>query len=373
MDRTLTLGKVKGIKISIHWTFLILIVWIIISNFQQQKSGDELVFTLLFILSLFACVILHELGHALTAAGFGLRTQSITLLPIGGVAQMEELPEKPTQELAVAFAGPAVNLIISGILYGIMYLFNLLPNLVDIFFISGENFLFSLFIANIALAVFNLIPAFPMDGGRVLRALLSYRLGRDKGTRIAALTGEIIAIGFVGIGIFYNPVLVFVGIFVYLGARTESSYVHSKSILSDYMVKDMLITKYDTVSSQDTIGAAAKLLLAVQAKDFLVSEGNKITGTLNRDAIIYALSERGGNSLVREAMNQNFISFNLQDTADKVYRETLKTRQSIFPVYENENLIGVVDTDNLTEFLLINEAQRKSNKRNINEPVTLVA
>lgn len=365
MRRSLTLGYVKGIRISVHWTFLILIAWIAITNFREEKGWGELVLTVCFICSLFVCVILHELGHALTALAFGIRTQSITLLPIGGVAQMDQLPEKPSQELMVALAGPAINLIIAGILYAVISVFGLMPGLMDVLFIKEETFLFSLFGANVVLAVFNLIPAFPMDGGRVFRAILSFRFGRERATGIAAVAGEIIAIGFIGAGLFYNPFLVFAGIFVYLGAYSEAAFVHSKAVFQRYRVKDLLISDFHAVRPHDKLSDAAKLLLEVQAKDFVVTENGTVLGTLTRDDIIRALRKRGTDTPVSDIMDRNFVSFSAQDRADRVFMESVRGRQSVFPVVDDGNLIGVVDSENLAEFLMINEARIGSRKRHM--------
>src|ERR1051326_3193539 len=173
MKSSWRLATISGIKVSVHWTFFLLLLWVLFSTYQQTKNFDQAGIMVLFILAIFVCVVLHEFGHALMAKSFGIKTKSITLLPIGGIAQMEQFPEKPSQELLIAFAGPAVNIVIAGIFYLVMFSMKLVPSVSQPISISGNNFLFYLFSSNIALAIFNLIPAFPMDGGRVLRAILS--------------------------------------------------------------------------------------------------------------------------------------------------------------------------------------------------------
>ncbi len=349
------LTTISGIKVSVHWTFLLLILWVIFSTYQQTHSMNEAGIMVVFILTLFVCVVLHEFGHALTAKSFGIKTRSIVLLPIGGVAQMEQVPEKPSQELLIAFAGPAVNVVIAGILYAFILAFKLFPSAGAPVIITSENFLFYLFSANFLLAAFNLIPAFPMDGGRVLRAILSFWMNRDRATRISAFIGQMIAVVFVFTGLFYNPFLILIGLFVFLGAKMEADFVHSGFLLHAYRMKDILLTKFYSLETSNTIDDAVKILLSVQAKDFLVVDHGNVKGTLSRDNIIKALSEKGGNTPVSEAMNKEIVSFRTEDSADKIYKAAQRGKQNIFPVFENGNLAGAVDMDNITELLLKDE------------------
>src|SRR5215203_4058606 len=218
MKWSLYLGKISGIKIFIHWTFLILIGWIFLMHAQAGNDLSEGLWGVIFILALFACVVLHELGHALTAKRFKIVTRDITLYPIGGIASMESLPDKPGQELLVALAGPAVNVVIAAGLWIYMQSADLMPDLTKLKSsdeIQNVPFVFNLFAANVVLVVFNLIPAFPMDGGRVLRAILAFKMDRTKATRIAATIGQFMAMIFVFFGFFFNFWLVFIGLFVF--------------------------------------------------------------------------------------------------------------------------------------------------------------
>ncbi|MCB1025649.1 MAG: site-2 protease family protein, partial [Acidobacteria bacterium] len=204
---SLKVGKFAGIGVFIHWTFWIIIGWIFLMHFQVGHGLEQGVWGVLFILALFLCVVLHEFGHALTARRFGITTRDITLYPIGGIASLEKMPDKPGQELLVALAGPAVNIVIAAILW--IYL-NASGQIPDVSAMTASHsmleipFLWGLFAANIVLAVFNLIPAFPMDGGRALRAILAFSLNRTKATQIAAGVGQFLAIMFVFLGFFYN-------------------------------------------------------------------------------------------------------------------------------------------------------------------------
>ncbi|MDZ4810652.1 MAG: site-2 protease family protein [Bacteroidota bacterium] len=204
MKNSLSIGKIAGIQIFIHWSFPLIILWIIFSNVRSGLNTEQIIWSVLFVLTLFVCVTLHELGHALAAKRFHIKTKDITLLPIGGVARLENMPEKPMQELIVALAGPAVNVIIFLILYIALQIASIPFDFTAITHITADNFLFNLAILNIWLAVFNMIPAFPMDGGRVLRALLAMKLNRSLATQIAGRIGQVIAMGFVLLGFFWK-------------------------------------------------------------------------------------------------------------------------------------------------------------------------
>ena len=216
---SITIGRFGGTEVKIHITFILLLAWIAFSAWARGGPAAALDSTL-FIVLLFACVVLHEFGHILTARRYGISTPTVTLLPIGGVASMQRLPSNPAQELVVALAGPAVNLVIGLLL--IAALGSLNPG--DLAQIDNPNLslMGRLAIANIFLAVFNLIPAFPMDGGRVLHALLAMRLGGPAATEIAARIGQGLAFGLGFLGLFGNPLLIFIAIFVYIAAAGEA-------------------------------------------------------------------------------------------------------------------------------------------------------
>src|SRR5690242_9787644 len=214
------IGRLLGIDVYMHATFLILLVWLGISYYLPPPGLAEVINGLTLIVALFAIVILHEMGHALMARRFGIRTKDITLLPIGGVARLERMPEDPRQELLVALAGPAVNVALAGLLFAV-----LAPTMGrGVLWAWNEEmrtlgaFLGQMLWVNVALVLFNLIPAFPMDGGRVLRALLAMRMDYAQATRIAAQIGQGIAVVFGLTGLFFNPFLVIIALFVWVGA-----------------------------------------------------------------------------------------------------------------------------------------------------------
>ncbi len=231
MKWSLKLGRVSGIPIQVHWTFLILIAWIVLIHASRGASTIQVIGGVLLVLAVFGCVVLHELGHALTAQRFGIRTRDITLLPIGGVARLERMPEDPKQELLVAVAGPAVNGVIAGLLFVVLEVAGIIGPMAEVVVVGG-NFFVQLMWINVILVLFNILPAFPMDGGRILRALLAYKMDFLRATQIAASVGQAMAMlfGLVGL-IFGNPFLLFIAIFVYLGAGAEARHARVKRAL----------------------------------------------------------------------------------------------------------------------------------------------
>lgn len=356
MKWSLNLGRVAGIKILVHWTFLILIGWIV---FSEMQRGSDLAATLLsvaFVLTIFLCVVLHELGHALTAKRYGVSTKMITLLPIGGVASLERIPENPKQELLIAIAGPAVNVVIALALWLILPPLRELPD--EAFFsrITPANFLYLLFFVNMMLVLFNAIPAFPMDGGRVLRALLAFKLGRVRATQIAANLGQLLAIFFMFIGFFYNPFLILIGIFVFFGAWSENVVVQHLDFLRGHQVREGMMTNFVTLTPSETVRDALGKLLKGSEHDFVVAEDGQVMGTLTRMQLIQAVKEDQVESPVADIMTQEVKAFNVQDKLAEAYTELQKTKAPLFPVLENGRLAGVINSDNINEFILIKSA-----------------
>lgn len=356
MKGSIYLGKISGIKLFIHWTFLILIGWIFLMHLGMGHSSAQALVGIAFIFALFVCVTLHELGHALAARRYNFSTRHITLLPIGGMAQMEALPEKPAQELWVALAGPLVNVIIALLLYIYLSASGNVPAISAMQHMGSTDFLSNLFFANIALAVFNLIPAFPMDGGRVLRALLSFKLSRRKATQIAASIGQFLAVLFVFFGFFGNIWLIFIGIFIYLGAGGEAAYESTKSALSDLTVKDAMMTRYTVLSPDDTLSKAVQQLLQGQDKDFLVAENDNVTGILTRKGIVKGLTEFGQQASLDKAMTKDFLVLSPDMVLQDVYNKMTSNGYTINPVYQSGQLIGVVDKENIMELIIVKDA-----------------
>ncbi|MFN5182565.1 MAG: site-2 protease family protein [Bacteroidota bacterium] len=353
-------GKIAGIKLFIHWTLIFFLLWIGFNSFRSGGNINEMYFSILFMISVFICVLLHELGHALTAKKLGYETKNITLLPIGGLAQMTEIPEKPKHELAVAISGPIVNLIIGSILLPISIYLNGISE-IDLSRVNNlSGFIINLTIVNFSLAFFNLLPAFPMDGGRVLRSFLAWKSNdRVKATQIASNLGKVMAVIFFVTGVFFNPILALIGVFIFIMAHSENQIVKSKEYLSDYKVSDVLMKNFHSLQSDDKLENAINLLLNVQASDFVVFKNEKVVGTLSRDNIISALSENGKEILIEKAMNQNFKTVNIDFKLNEIYPTILSNGKSIIPVYDNGKFMGIIDGQNIAEFLLLKNTENK--------------
>src|SRR5580765_2371844 len=290
MKWSLKLGSFAGIRVYLHWTFVLLLGWILFSHLGQGHEWAEAWRGVGFIIALFGCVLLHEFGHALTAKRYGIRTRDITLLPIGGIARLERLPENPRHELWVTLAGPAVNVVIAGVLFAVLGFAHQANELLHVRLLEG-SLLVRLMWVNVFLGAFNLLPAFPMDGGRVLRALLSMRLGRARATRLAASIGQGMAILFGIAGFFGNPMLIFIAIFVYLGAEAEARAIETTSFIGGLQVKDAMMTRFRALAAEDSLETATRELLAGSQQDFPVVANGKVAGILRRNDLVQALAQ----------------------------------------------------------------------------------
>ncbi|MFT5301875.1 MAG: Zn-dependent protease, partial [Mariniblastus sp.] len=287
----------RGIGVFMHATFLILIAFIVLSHWSAGNSLGKTLEGVGFILALFGCVVLHEFGHALMAAHYGIKTRDITLLPIGGVARLERMPDEPLQELWVALAGPAVNVVIAAALFAWLQFTDAFTPLEQLSMTSGP-FLERLMVVNVTLVVFNMLPAFPMDGGRVLRALLATRLEYARATQIAAHIGQAMALVFAMLGFFTNPFLMFIALFVWIGAAQEASLATMKAALGGIPVRRAMMTEYHSLRITDSLQRAIDLTLASPQKDFPVSDGDRVLGILPGRDLMLALQKCGSDALV---------------------------------------------------------------------------
>jgi len=232
MNWSWRIGRIAGVEVYVHYTFPLLLGWEALRHFQAHGDVAEAMGGVVFILILFGVVLLHELGHAMAARHYGIRTPDITLLPIGGVARMERIPDAPQKELVIALAGPAVNVVLAAGIYLGSTLGRGLSPFGEALRVGG-GLVDRLFWANVSLALFNLLPAFPMDGGRVLRALLAMRLDYVRATRVAASIGQGVAILFGLLGLIYDPFLILIALFVWLGAAEEARRVRVQPASGD--------------------------------------------------------------------------------------------------------------------------------------------
>ncbi len=355
------IGKLAGIGIYVHTTFLLLIFFILFMNLREGKSLATAMAGVLFILAIFGCIVLHELGHALAARHYGIPTRDITILPIGGLARLERMPDIPIQELWVALAGPAVNAIIAGVLFSLGILIGVRPEL-HAFRWTGGSFLNKLMVVNVWLLAFNLIPAFPMDGGRVLRALLATRLDHVRATLIAARVGQGIAFLFGFAGLFTDPFLVFIALFVWMGAEQESATAQMHNSLGGVPVQQAMLIHFRVVQPDDTLAKAVEHVLDGWQQDFPVVFGDHVLGMLTREDLMRKIAQGGVDTLVREAMNRDFVTVDSHEMLESALATMRAAKCRSVPVLHDGQLVGLLTMDHVGELLMIQTALRQSQR-----------
>lgn len=357
MSWSFSIGSISGIRIRIHLTFALFLIWIG-AAFWNEGGMAAMANGLAYILLLFLCVVLHEFGHILTARRFGSQTLDVVLLPIGGVARMKSIPEKPSQELAVALAGPGVNLVIAAVLFILLGSQTIMQDVAQP--AKNVSLLSQLAVANIVLAVFNLVPAFPMDGGRALRAFLSYRMDRAAATKLATRIGHILAIGFGLFGFVGGyPLLMLVALFVFMGASAENNSTQLHQLARRLRVSDAMITQFSTLPVTSRIADAVAILIHSTQHDIPVVDGvGKLVGLLTRDRLLRALHDRGADGQVADVMRTDVPS--VSDRAELEDALRLMDEES-FPVVmvadQRGHLIGMVTLENLGQMLLLARLQ----------------
>ena len=356
----LRIGTALGIPIRIHVSFLLLVVWF---GLLEAGSPQGFLGGAALILLVFGCVVLHELGHAVAAKRYGVRTREITLYPIGGVARLDRMPVGKA-ELVIALAGPAVNLVLAILLFLAFELLALRPSFApEALFESDFSILSQLLAANVVLFLFNLVPAFPMDGGRVLRAVLAMNMGQERGTRIAARVGQGFAVLFALFAIYpppMRPLLLLVAFFVFVGAGQEAAFERSRSAVAGLTARDAMVTKFETVAPQDPIGRVADLLIASHQQDFPVIDAwGRIAGVLSRVALLGALAAGGRDTAVLEVMDRQPRVVPPELPLDQVLRYLQGRPPAPVLVAGPAGLLGMVTLDNLGEVIAVSESLKK--------------
>lgn len=358
----ITIARVAGVPIRVHWTFFVLLAWVFGAGFVGGGTLASATSRVAFVATIFACVVAHEFGHILTARAFGIRTRDVTLLPIGGVASLEKLPEKPWQELLVALAGPAVNVAIAAILIPVLVARGEFePSSIGSVDAVNAQFVSSVAAINIWLVLFNMIPAFPMDGGRVLRAILAMGLGPLRATRLAALVGQVIAVAMAIAGLFLGlPLLLVLALFVFLGAGAEAASTQAREVLRGVAVREVMLTQFRVLSAGETLQAAVEELIANSQADFPVtsdgSAGGAVVGVLTRSGLVRALTERGPSALVQSAMTPACAPAHPGDVAREAYVRLQGERCPLVPVVEGGRLVGLLTAENFAESIMVRDA-----------------
>ena len=357
MSWSFRLFDVAGTAVRIHVTFFLLLAWI--AAIHWTKGGAPAAIDgVVFIIALFLCVVLHEFGHVFAARRYGIRTSDVTLLPIGGVASLERMPEKPSQEIAVALAGPAVNLVIALVLIvvlGARFDLSQMAQLEE----AQSTLTGRIAAANVVLFVFNLIPAFPMDGGRVLRALLAIGMGYTRATRVAASIGQGLAVLFGFLGLMGNPLLVLVAVFIFLAASGEAGYVQAREYTRGYLASHAMITAFQSLNPLSTVDDAAALLLRTTQQEFPVVDGaGSLRGMLTREALIAALRDSGGSTSVMDIMDREVPTVPPNACLDNVFRTLQSSRGRVVAVVDaGQRLVGYITAENLSELVMIQSSR----------------
>jgi Zn-dependent protease len=364
------IGQVAGIGVYVHATFWLLVAAIV---GVRLLGGDGLFAAAvggLFVLAIFVCILLHELGHALMARRFGIATRDITLLPIGGLARLERMPEDPRQELLVALAGPAVNVAIVVLLLPMIAAIDSVEAIRRTP-VAGEEFLTRLVFANVALVLFNLLPAFPMDGGRVLRALLAKKLHYVRATQIAAGIGQAMAVVFAVVGVMSNWMLLLVAWFVFVGARQEAMAVSVRSMLRGVPVQEAMVTRFQTVAESDGLDTVTRELLASDQQDFPVLRGSEVAGVLTRSALLAALAQGRVHARAGEVLTGPALVVEETSSLDETVRRMQEDERRVVPVVRDRRLVGIVTLENLEDWLAVRSSLREAGERGTQNAASL--
>ncbi|HEY2800958.1 MAG TPA: site-2 protease family protein [Chthoniobacterales bacterium] len=356
MRWSFSIGRIAGIDLKVHGTFFLLLAWIGFIYYREGGTAAA-IDGLIFILLIFLCVVLHEFGHALAARRYGIKTRDITLLPIGGLARLERMPDNPREEVVVALAGPAVNIIIAAALSIVIGLTSGVPS-PEMMEHTGVPLALRLFTVNIWLVLFNMIPAFPMDGGRVFRALLAMRMNYARATQVAAKTGQGIAFIFFIIGLWWNPLLLLIAVFVYFGAGSELAVAEMRSLSKDLRVSAAMVTQFQSLPPDATLHEAVEALLSTSQHEFPITDNEgKIHGILTRDDMIAALRKSGANTPVTEVMRTQIPAVTESMLFEKAFAVMQECRCPALPVLDSTSrLVGLFTPENVGEMIMVQSA-----------------
>jgi Zn-dependent protease/CBS domain-containing protein len=354
MKWSISVGKIFGINLRIHLTFFLLLLFVF-ASVLSERGLKAAAMSALFICAIFACVVIHEVGHSLIARRFGKEARSITLLPIGGMAEIEEIPRKPMQEIAISLVGPMINLVIAGLLY-LLAGSQVGVSLPDLSPESADAFVSGLIGVNIMLAVFNLIPAFPMDGGRVLRGILAVKLDYVRATTLAVGIGQAISVFFIFFGLVSNWWLTLIGIFLYLGAGSEKQQVVLQSLLANVPAGEAMTTEYISLKPDDSLADALEHFHHGNQQDFPVIGDRGVEGVLTRDRILASIHTKGVDIPVSEVMDRDFITVSPRTGLDEVYKRLMAGKKTAVAVVDGGRLEGIIGLDGISRYFMIKAA-----------------
>ena len=359
MGRSWRIATIFGIPILLHWTLGLFFLFFIWLAYQESLSTDSIFLVLGFIVSLYTCILLHEFGHSLTAKKYGVKTRDIILSPIGGLARLESIPENPFQEFKVAINGPLVNLVIASILAGLVFLFGMpfLPEIVDgVVRIDTSNFLQWLMYMNVGVFLFNLIPAFPMDGGRILRSLLSLKMDRTKATFWASLLGKILAICFVLLALFAGYfMLAIIGPFIYMMAGQEYRQVKLAELMKSTSLSSIMKTRFTKVDQEEEISSFIESIKDTDESSFLVyDQDENIIGSLPELFVEEIVKNSSNYQRVRDIASSNVKYIDASANIDYAFKIMKEEGLAIVAIMDKEKVAGVVDRATISNFIFKN-------------------
>jgi Zn-dependent protease len=360
MKWSLKIGQLAGTVVYVHVTFFVLLAWIGVIHGLEKGSLAAAAEAVGFTMTLFACVVLHEFGHAFMARRFGIRTRDIILFPFGGMGRLERIPEVPSQEFLIALAGPAVSVGIAAALFVALRLLGSSPQLEE-FATRDAPFAERLMFINAGLAIFNLLPAFPMDGGRVLRALLAMRVDYVRATEVAARTGQGIALLFAIVGVLMpNPILVIIALFVWMGAAGEAGLAQIKRALRGKTVETAMRTEFGVLVPDDALAHAAEMAVRHAQSDFPVLVGGRVAGLLTRFDLTRGLSAGDLDRTVGDVMHRTFETVDRSEPLDAVFGRLSQEADKTLLVTDHGRLVGLVSVDDITNILRLRRTVAQS-------------
>jgi Zn-dependent protease/CBS domain-containing protein len=367
MGGSIKVGRAFGIDVKVHWTFLLLLAFFGFTAYQNSGDLGSALVTVAIIVALFVCVLLHEYGHSLVAQRLGIEIADITILPIGGLARLKSLPEKPWDEVKIAIAGPLVNVVLAPIFFGIAILLGggitMPPNILEGVQSAAQVFVYLGFI-NVALVVFNLIPAFPMDGGRVLRGLLATRLGPVRATDISSAVGQFFAAAFFLIGLLTgNLLLALIAVFIFFGAGGEAQMVRQREQMRGLSVSDVMGSRRrtETVTPYHTFGQVLDMVIHGYQEDFpVVDEEGNLVGIITRNEIMTAAHSPDRYASVRDVMKTDFPTISpYSDLFTDGARILQESGLRALPVVKAGDLVGMLTMDDIGQAALLRDLRKQ--------------
>lgn len=374
MRGSLRIGKIAGIPIGIHWSFLLLVAYVVLVS----TGGDGINYSiagqnLLLLAGVFACVLLHELGHGFAAMRFGIRTRFITLLPFGGAARLEREPEGTRQEISVSLAGPVVNLIIAAAIFtGLLltaretwsggYTFSL-QRATDLLLLREfpATVAEALLVMNVILFLFNMLPAYPLDGGRIFRALLSVKLSRLRATQVAVRTGQLFALGFLGLGLYtQDVVLSIVGALMFMSAGSELEVIRGREMIARFNCGEAMLTSVHRFCVWDTTAEAFEVMKSAGIREAMVTQDGRITGVIHQGHILHAVAKGMEDQLLCKIMIPDAPRIPATASLDDAVKKMEKLRAFMLLVIdESDQVLGLLSWDRIREFAQMQHSIQK--------------